>query len=160
MQNSKRRLLFILTFCLSISLSVAGCKKQNDEIDEIQQEKTEETGEKKEDVSVEAEEEDAAKEEEKLPMKLTGISDESLQVMGIKKKQIADALYEWTRSNGYTSATGAVFFDPMTVWFSDSKYSMDCQLIIGEEGNGISQGDEKLMVTMDYFKNEEVISFH
>lgn len=40
-------------------------------------------------------------------------------MMGISKREVADALRTWTQEHGFSSATGAQFMEPMLVRFSE-----------------------------------------
>lgn len=99
-------------------------------------------------------------EEEPLSMDLSGLNEEALSMMGISKKEVADALRTWTQEHGFSSATGAQFLEPMLVRFSEGKYSMDCQLIFADGGNGIQPEDAQTKLTMDYFKEKKLLQIH
>lgn len=73
---------------------------------------------------------------------------------------MADALRTWTQEHGFSSATGAQFLEPMLVRFSEGKYSMDCQLIFADGGNGIQPEDAQTKLTMDYFKEKKLLQIH
>ena len=62
--------------------------------------------------------------------------------------------------SGFSSATGAQFLEPMLVRFSEGKYSMDCQLIFADGGNGIQPEDAQTKLTMDYFKEKKLLQIH
>ena len=125
-------------------------KKSEDTLEDLKQ-KPEETGPEKE---VEEQE------EEPLSMDLSGLNEEALSMMGISKKEVADALRTWTQEHGFSSATGAQFLEPMLVRFSEGKYSMDCQLIFADGGNGIQPEDVQTKLTMDYFKEKKLLQIH
>ena len=91
-------------------------------------------------------------------MELSGLNEEALSMMGISKREVADALRTWTQEHGFSSATGAQFMEPMLVRFSEEKYSMDCQLLFADGGNGIQPEDVQTKLTMDYFKDEKVVA--
>lgn len=95
---------------------------------------------------------------EALPFAIEGLSDESLSVLGLSRLEISEVLKEWTEKNGYSSAEGAVFYDPMWIRFSESRYSMDCQLVLGISGNGVA-GEERAVLTMDYHKDSGKLYF-
>ena len=99
-------------------------------------------------------------EEEPLSMELSGLNEDALSMMGISKKEVADALRTWTQEHGFSSATGAQFLEPMLVRFSEGKYSMDCQLIFADGGNGIQPEDAQTKLTMDYFKEKKLLQIH
>ena len=86
--------------------------------------------------------------------------EEPLSMMGISKREVADALRTWTQEHGFSSATGAQFLEPMLVRFSEEKYSMDCQLIFADGGNGIQPEDAQTKLTMDYFKEKKLLQIH
>ena len=48
----------------------------------------------------------------------------------------------------------------MLVRFSEGKYSMDCQLIFADGGNGIQPEDAQTKLTMDYFKEKKLLQIH
>lgn len=81
-------------------------------------------------------------------------------MMGISKREVADALRTWTQEHGFSSATGAQFMEPMLVRFSEEKYSMDCQLLFADGGNGIQPEDVQTKLTMDYFKEKKLLQIH
>lgn len=97
-------------------------------------------------------------EREELPFAVEGLSEESLSILGISRLEISTALKEWTEKNGYSLAEGAVFYDPMWIRFSESRYSMDCQLVLGTSGNGVA-GEERAVLTMDYYKDSGRLYF-
>ena len=99
-------------------------------------------------------------EEEPLSMDLSGLNEEALSMMEISKKEVADALRTWTQEHGFSSATGAQFLEPMLVRFSEEKYSMDFQLLFADGGNGIQPEDAQTKLTMDYFKEKQLLQFH
>ena len=99
-------------------------------------------------------------EEEPLSMELSGLNEDALSMMGISKREVADALRTWTQEHGFSSATGAQFLEPMLVRFSEEKYSMDCQLIFADGGNGIQPEDAQTKLTMDYFKEKKLLQIH
>ena len=76
-------------------------------------------------------------------------------MMGISKREVADALRTWTQEHGFSSATGAQFMEPMLVRFSEEKYSMDCQLLFADGAMESSRRMYKPKLTMDYFKEEK-----
>ena len=78
----------------------------------------------------------------------------------LSKREVADALRTWTQEHGFSSATGAQFLEPMLVRFSEEKYSMDCQLIFADGGNGIQPEDAQTKLTMDYFKEKKLLQIH
>ena len=98
-------------------------------------------------------------EEEPLSMELLGLQ-EALSMMEISQKEVADALRTWTQEHGFSSATGAQFLEPMLVRFSEEKYSMDCQLLFADGGNGIQPEDAPIKLTIDYFKEKQLLQFH
>ena len=98
--------------------------------------------------------------EEPLSMELSGLNEEALSMMGISKREVADALRTWTQEHGFSSATGAQFMEPMLVRFSEEKYSMDCQLLFADGGNGIQPEDVQTKLTMDYFKEKKLLQIH
>ena len=93
-------------------------------------------------------------------MELLGLQEEALSMMGISKKEVADSLKTWTQEHGFSSATGAQFLEPMLVRFSEGKYSMDCQLLFADGGNGIQPEDAQTKLTMDYFKEKQLLQIH
>ena len=95
---------------------------------------------------------------EALPFAIEGLPDASLSVLGLSRLEISEALKEWTEKNGYSSAEGAVFYDPMWIRFSESRYSMDCQLVLGTLGNGVAR-EERAVLTMDYYKDNGKLYF-
>ena len=52
-------------------------------------------------------------------MDLSGLNEDALSMMGISKREVADALRTWTQEHGFSSATGAQFLEPMLVRFSE-----------------------------------------
>lgn len=126
------------------------------------QKKSEETLEDPKQKPEETEPEKEAEEqvEESLSMELSGLNEEALSMMGISKKEVADSLKTWTQEHGFSSATGAQFLEPMLVRFSEGKYSMDCQLIFADGGNGIQPEDAQTKLTMDYFKERKLLQIH
>ena len=108
----------------------------------------------------ELESEPEKQEEEPLSMDLSGLNEDALSMMGISKKEVADALRTWTQEHGFSSATGAQFLEPMLVRFSEEKYTMDCQLIFADGGNGIQPEDVQTKLTMDYFKEKKLLQIH
>ena len=50
--------------------------------------------------------------------------------------------------------------EPMLVRFSEEKYSMDCQLLFADGGNGIQPEDVQTKLTMDYFKEKKLLQIH
>lgn len=71
-----------------------------------------------------------------------------------------NTLRTWTQEHGFSSATGAQFMEPMLVRFSEEKYSMDCQLLFADGGNGIQPEDVQTKLTMDYFKEKKLLQIH
>lgn len=108
----------------------------------------------------ELESEPEKQEEEPLSMDLSGLNEDALSMMGISKREVADALRTWTQEHGFSSATGAQFLEPMLVRFSEEKYSMDCQLIFADGGNGIQPEDAQTKLTMDHFKEKKLLQIH
>ena len=58
-------------------------------------------------------------EEEPLSMELSGLNEDALSMMGISKKEVADALRTWTQEHGFSSATGAQFWS--RCWYDFQK---------------------------------------
>lgn len=100
------------------------------------------------------------KQETESKMDLKGLSEGILSVLGIERESIEKELLEWTSENGYASASGAVFYDPMWIYFSEDKYSIDCHLVFGDGGNGIQPEETQKKITMDYYKTKRRIEFH
>lgn len=130
--------------------SKADAKTKSEEVQKAEEEKAEET----EMEAVKSEE----PEEEELSMELAGLPEDVLEIMGITRVQVADALKEWTEENGYSSADGAVFQEPVYLRFDDLKFSVSLQLTFGEGGNGTTPEDTVL--TMDYYKKQNQFFFH
>lgn len=103
---------------------------------------------------------EAEEPKEKPGIELIGIEEKHLDVLGIEKETIEKAFQKWTSENGYASVSGAVFYDPMSIFFLEEKYSMNCTLIFSNEGNGIQPENEQKMITMDYYKGKNLIQFH
>lgn len=97
--------------------------------------------------------------EEVSALELTGLNDEMLDVLGISKPDIASALKTWADKNGYASASGAAFYESMWIRFSESKYSIEFQMVMGDSGNGISVESGQVF-TMDYYKGTGMFQFH
>ena len=151
---------------IGIILSDQKPEKQSEEKPEkVEQEleiKSKETQEntKQEMEERELESEPEKQEEEPLSMDLSGLNEDALSMMGISKREVADALRTWTQEHGFSSATGAQFLEPMLVRFSEEKYSMDCQLIFADGGNEIQPEDAQTKLTMDYFKEKKLLQIH
>lgn len=90
--------------------SEAGITEKSEETLEDPKQKPEET---------EPEKEAEEQAEEPLSMELSGLNEEALSMMGISKREVADALRTWTQEHGFSSATGAQFMEPMLVRFSE-----------------------------------------
>ena len=105
-------------------------RKVKQELQKKSEETLEDPKQKPEETEPEKEAEEQA--EEPLSMELSGLNEEALSMMGISKREVADALRTWTQEHGFSSATGAQFMEPMLVRFSEEKYSMDCQLLFAD----------------------------
>lgn len=151
---------------IGIILSIQKPEKKSEQnpekVEQELQTKSEETPEnpKQKMEETELESEPKKQEEEPLSMDLSGLNEDALSMMGISKKEVADALRTWTQEHGFSSATGAQFLEPMLVRFSEEKYSMDCQLIFADGGNGIQPEDVQTKLTMDYFKEKKLLQIH
>lgn len=97
--------------------------------------------------------------EKALAVELIGVDEEMLDVLGVRGSDIAEALKEWADMNGYSGISGAAFYEPMWIRFSESKYSIGFELILGDTGNGVSANDSQ-MFTMDYYKSSGIYQFH
>ncbi len=94
-------------------------------------------------------------------MDLSGLNEEALSMMGISKKEVADALRTWTQEHGFSSATGAQFLEPMLVRiFGRENTAWIAQLIFADGGNGIQPEDAQTKLTMDYFKEKKLLQIH
>ena len=133
-------------------------EKVKQELQKKSEETREDPKQKPEETEPEKEAEEQA--EEPLSMELSGLNEEALSMMGISKREVADALRTWTQEHGFSSATGAQFMEPMLVRFSEEKYSMDCQLLFADGGNGIQPEDVQTKLTMDYFKEKKLLQIH
>ncbi|GAA6259333.1 hypothetical protein PNX04_18910 [[Ruminococcus] gnavus] len=133
-------------------------EKVKQELQKKSEETLEDPKQKPEETEPEKEAEEQA--EEPLSMELSGLNEEALSMMGISKREVADALRTWTQEHGFSSATGAQFMEPMLVRFSEEKYSMDCQLLFADGGNGIQPEDVQTKLTMDYFKEKKLLQIH
>ena len=139
---------------IGIILSDQKPEKQSEEKPEkVEQELEIKPKETQENTKQEMEERELESEPEKQ-------EEEPLSMMGISKREVADALRTWTQEHGFSSATGAQFLEPMLVRFSEEKYSMDCQLIFADGGNGIQPEDAQTKLTMDYFKEKKLLQIH
>ena len=96
-------------------------KKRTEKVEQELQTKPEETpgNPKQEQEKAASAKESEEQEEEPLSMDLSGLNEEALSMMGISKKEVADALRTWTQEHGFSSATGAQFLEPMLVRFSE-----------------------------------------
>ena len=135
-------------------------KKSEQKSEKVEQELQTKLEEKQETPETQESKEQQKTEEEPLSMELSGLNEDALSMMGISKKEVADALRTWTQEHGFSSATGAQFLEPMLVRFSEEKYSMDCQLIFADGGNGIQPEDVQTKLTMDYFKEKKLLQIH
>lgn len=115
--------------------------------------------ENEEEISTEEETQEADMKTES-GMELKGVTERVLSVLEIEKEKIEKELLAWTSKNGYASAIGVAFYDPMWVYFSEDKYSIDGYLIFDSDGNGIRPDDEQKKITMDYYKTKRRIEFH
>ena len=131
-------------------------EKVKQELQKKSEETLEDPKQKPEETEPEKEAEEQA--EEPLSMELSGLNEEALSMMGISKREVADALRTWTQEHGFSSATGAQFMEPMLVRFSEEKYSMDCQLLFcrwrqwNPAGGCTNQADDGL------FQREKVVA--
>ena len=133
--------------------------------EKVEQELQTKLEEKQKNLKQETPETQESKEQQKTEetphsMELLGLQEEALSMMGISKKEVADSLKTWTQEHGFSSAKGAQFLEPMLVRFSEGKYSMDCQLLFADGGNGIQPEDAQTKLTMDYFKEKQLLQFH
>ena len=133
-------------------------EKVKQELQKKSEETLEDPKQKPEETEPEKEAEEQA--EEPLSMELSGLNEEAHSMMGISKREVADAWRTWTQEHGFSSATGAQFMEPMLVRFSEEKYSMDCQLLFADGGNGIQPEDVQTKLTMDYFKEKKLLQIH
>lgn len=118
-------------------------------------------GEKEEtEVSTKEGEVEEMKQETESKMDLKGLSEGIISVLEIERESVEKELLKWTSENGYASAAGAVFYDPMWIYFSEDKYSIDCHLVFNDGGNGIQPEEAQKKITMDYYKTKRRIEFH
>ena len=99
-------------------------------------------------------------EEELLSMELSGLNEDALSMMGISKKEVADALRTWTQEHGFSKCNRSTVFGTDAGTIFREKYSMDCQLIFADGGNGIQPEDVQTKLTMDYFKEKKLLQIH
>lgn len=92
-------------------------------------------------------------------IKVTGLDGETLEKMEITQNEVSEALGDWTRSHGYSGVSGAAFCGSLRISELESKYSMDCQLFMENQGNGVFP-EENVIVTMDYYKDKGRFYFH
>lgn len=153
-------MLILLALVLGVVIYFANTKDEVDGKAEVETESEEmQEAENEEKGKIETSEVELAETGEEEPsMELTGLPDDVLEIMGITRVQVADALKEWTEENGYSSADGAVFQEPVCIRFENLKFSVNLQLTFGEEGNGTIPEDTVL--TMDYYKTQNHIFFH
>ena len=85
---------------------------------------------------------------------------ETDEIRAKEEETVEKELQKWTSKNGYVSAAGVVFYDPMWISFSEDKYSIDGYLLFEQEGNGIRPEGEQKKITMDYYKTKKRIEFH
>ena len=79
-------------------------EKVKQELQKKSEETLEDPKQKPEETEPEKEAEEQA--EEPLSMELSGLNEEALSMMGISKREVADALRTWTQEHGFSSATG------------------------------------------------------
>lgn len=154
--------LFLLFIVVAVLTIVMVCKQKEQEGSVPAEIQMEEEGESEQE-SPEKEgsmEPETTEEEDTLSMELLGLTDEMLSTMELEKKDVAAALKKWTQENGFSSAVGAEFYEPVWVRSTEQKVSVDCSLILVDTGNGIQKESEQIILTMDYFKSEGVIQFH
>ena len=128
---------------IGIILSDQKPEKQSEEKPEkVEQEleiKSKETQEntKQEMEERELESEPEKQEEEPLSMDLSGLNEDALSMMGISKKEVADALRTWTQEHGFSSATGAQFFgaDAGTIFGGKIQHGLPAYLCRWREWN-------------------------
>ncbi len=118
-----------------------------------------ENSEEKETDEIRAKEEES-KQESETQMELKGVTEGLLSVLEVEEETVEKELQKWTSKNGYVSAAGVVFYDPMWISFSEDKYSIDGYLLFEQEGNGIRPEGEQKKITMDYYKTKKRIEFH
>ena len=119
-------------------------------------EEPEETASEKPEEKEQNAEEDAGQES----MEINGLTEEMLSIMGVQKENVSRALRKWTLENGYSSAVGAEFYEPVWIRSTEQKISIDCRLIMFDDGNGIQKDGEQLVLTMDCFNEKGLIQFH
>jgi hypothetical protein len=166
----KATILFLLL--VGILVGISGCKEsefakkkasdatEKSELD-LEEKRIKEEADLKQKSAEDLNTEEAKEsEDDKLSMELIGIEEEQLKVMEVSKTEIADALKKWAEENGYSSAVGAEFYDPMWIRFSESKYTIGCQLIFDNQGNGITEEDSQSNLSMDYYKSKKIFQFH
>lgn len=93
-------------------------------------------------------------------IELKGMTEEILLVLGTEEEKIETAVQKWTTENGYAGVSSVTFYDPMWIYFSEDKYSIDCHLTFDDGGNGIRPEDGGKRITMDYYKAKRRIQFH
>lgn len=107
------------------------------------------------DVSAETEQEEKIAEIQD-PFEITGISDETYEILGISSEELETEIREWTLYNGYSHAVGAEFYPDMNVNPADEKYTFTLQLVMDENDNR----KEAVLLFLDYYKDKGKSVFH
>lgn len=87
-----------------------------------------------------------------------GYADTIKRVLGVDAESAVKQWRAWLDKNGRSSVSKIVFGDAIEIRVSEQKYSVDCQVVYGNQGNGAQPEPETL--TMDYYKTRDMYQFH
>lgn len=76
---------------------------------------------------------------------LINLRQEVLDLMGLEQEELANALAEWTYENGYSMATGAIFYSTLTIDYNTDSYMMSLRLL---------NDDVETVLNMEYYKDQ------
>ena len=99
--------------------------------------------------------------EETVPgMELSGFPKEVFTLLRKDTKELSGLVKQWTLENGFSSATGVEYSEPIEVRFQEKKCSISCKILFEEQGNGIHQESGTQIIFLDYFWEENLLQIH
>lgn len=99
--------------------------------------------------------------EETVPsMELSGFPKEVFNLLRKDAKELSGLVKQWTMENGFSSATGVEYSEPIEVRFQEKKCSISCRILFEEQGNGIHQESDTQIIFLDYFWEENLLQIH
>lgn len=93
-------------------------------------------------------------------LEISGYTAELERILEVDADTVTKEWRNWLDRNGYSGIGGVAICDTVKVTLSEQRFTVECQLVSGGQGQGNGvQSETLIMGVMDYYKNRGLFQF-